>query len=114
MTSVFKIAFNCCFKIETVYVPGSVKTIESGAFANCLSLKEVFIEEGVESIGRKNTGISGAFTACQKLKKIVIPETVTYIEDNAFEWTKDVTIYGVLNSYAQQYAVKKGIPFVEI
>lgn len=47
-------------------------------------------------------------------KYAVIPASVTSIADNAFTSTQNVTIFGYWGSYAQTYANKKNIPFVDL
>ena len=77
-------------------------------FSECENLREVIISEGTEEI------MNEAFYYCYSLEKVVVPESVTKISDNAFKGSEEVTIYGVAGSYAQEYAEKNGIPFVEI
>lgn len=63
-------------KIESIVIPGSIKTV--GNF-DCVNLKEVILKEGVEVIEE------GAFSGCTKLEKVVIPSSVTAIGGIAFE-----------------------------
>ena len=65
-------------KLKSVYIPGSVKEIENGAFSNCYTLETVIISEGVEIIGEN------AFEQCLSLQKVIIPESVKEIGANAF------------------------------
>ena len=72
-------AFYKNLKIETVTIPGTVKTIESGAFALAQLLTTVtFSEEGLATIE------SSAFEACYNLTEIELPATVTQIDNYAF------------------------------
>lgn len=71
--------------MESYVIPGSVKTINGGAFVECSNLASVTIPDSVESIG-----------------------------DAAFEKCEDVAIYGVAGSYAEQYAKSNKIPFKSI
>ena len=64
-------------KITGVQLPTSVTFIDDYAFAHT-NLKEVFLHEGVEGIGRY------AFYYCSLLTKINIPETITAINIYAF------------------------------
>lgn len=57
----------------------SATVIKDGDFAECSGIKEVYLPDGVTSIG------IGAFMNCYSLSKIVIPKSVTQIKDNAFE-----------------------------
>lgn len=106
-------AFDQCPNITKITVPGKVRTLSAGAFDICANLYEVIIEEGVESIGDEND-YRAIFSYCPKLTKIFIPETVKSIDKRAFEKSSNLIIYGVPGSYAQQYAVEKDIPFMEI
>lgn len=63
----------------TLYIPGSVKEIGSGAFAACTSLTGLRLDEGIEIIG------SGAFSGDKSLSgDLAVPSTVTAIGDGAF------------------------------
>jgi hypothetical protein len=44
-------AFQGCYKVRTVFIPGSVKWIGACAFDGCEGLTKVTMEEGVETIG---------------------------------------------------------------
>ena len=70
-------------EITSVYIPGSVKTIEVGAFGNCYKLQSVVIEEGVETIGELaffNMGEQGI------LSELILPSTLKTIGLGAFTW----------------------------
>ena len=51
VTSISDKAFEEGYKITSVFIPGSVKSIGGYAFYNCYFLKSVTMEEGVTSIG---------------------------------------------------------------
>ena len=68
----------CSNQIESVYIPGSMKKIDWGAFFDCKNLKSVFIAEGVEYIE------SYAFDYCPNLQNVSIPNTIIGIETTAF------------------------------
>lgn len=63
---------------ETITLPTSIKTIESGAFKSCSSLKSVIIPNGVTNIKQS------AFEGCSSMESLTIPRTVTKIEEGAF------------------------------
>lgn len=92
-------------RVECLKIPGTVKVIEIGMFEFCSELKEVWLEKGVNRIEKD------AFYGCDSLTKVYIPSSVVEINDDAFE-DRNVKIYGVANSYANQYANRKGISFV--
>ena len=55
-----------------------------------------------------------AFGTCLKLKSVTIPRSVTSIGENAFtNCSFSLTIYGEAGSYAETYAKKYNIPFVD-
>lgn len=56
----------------------TVHGIWNGVFDNCLSLEEVFFEEGCRYIGQK------AFSKCKKLRKVHLPKSLLEIGANAF------------------------------
>lgn len=101
--------FDSCGFTE-VHVSGNIKTIGTGAFSWCNKLEKVYIEDGVKEI------CLSAFSACN-LKKVFIPKSVKKI-DNAFEVVKPkknkAKIYGYKGSYAEKYAKKYKMPFVNI
>ena len=57
--------------ITSIHIPGSVKSIEKGAFTNCFSLTELTFAEGVESLEE------GAFACCDKVLSVSLPSTVS-------------------------------------
>lgn len=69
--------------IESVKVPGSIKTIEYDAFQGCTNLKEVKLSDGL-------TRIDDSFRECSSLAEISIPNTVRSISEYAF-WHTGLT-----------------------
>ncbi len=64
------------------------------------------IPEGAIIIGDK------AFAECANLRLIRIPSTVNTIGQNAFEGDSDMMLSVVPGSYAESWAVGKGLPYV--
>lgn len=64
--------------MNSVKIPGSIKSIPDSVFCNCQELTSVVIEDGPKSIGKT------AFERCVKLQKLETPASVTSIGDNAF------------------------------
>ena len=96
-------------EITSVYIPGSVKTIEAGAFGNCSKLQSVVIEEGVETIGELaffNMSEQGI------LSELILPSTLKTIGAGAFAWhrlkevniPKGVTKIGVEEAFMPAFA----------
>ena len=84
-------------------IPGSVKIIKEETFEECKQLKEIVIEDGVETIEK-------SFKYCTALEKVTIPASVTEIDPNAFKGCENVTIIAEPGSYAESYANEQGIP----
>ena len=74
----------------------------------CWGLNEVFISEGVKSIG------DNAFSVCDSLRKITIPASVEYIGRDAFKYCFNLTIVAGEGSYAEVYAKDNDIPFCRL
>lgn len=63
-------AFDFCQNLTEVYIPGTIKTIETGSFSNDSKLSKVTLGDGVESIDR-------AFSNCSNLSYLYIPASLT-------------------------------------
>ena len=87
-------------------LPAALREIEEEAFEGGV-FHCVRIGENVETIGKR------AFAECSELRYIIIPENTTYIAPDAFEGTNELTVVGVVGSYAEQYAKANGFVFAE-
>lgn len=107
LTSIPGALFQNCKSLRTIEIPTGVTKIEDSAFAYT-ALTEVVIPDGVTEIAVR------AFQGCQNLTKIVIPASVAAMDEYTFEsrYKKNLTIYGMQNSYAQTYALDNNIDFV--
>ena len=79
ITAIGTKAFEACWYLQEVTIPGGVKTIGNRAFWTCTAMKKLIISEGVERIEE------GAFMNCFSLHTVKIPDSVTYIGSYAFE-----------------------------
>ena len=79
VTSIGKYAFNNCWNLTSITIPGNVKSIGEGAFYSCNNLTDVTLQDGVKSIGRS------AFIWCNNLTNIVLPNSVTSVGFFAFK-----------------------------
>ena len=79
-TKIGEDAFKECTALETIDIPASVTSMESGyAFQDCTSLTTVnFIGNGIENIGNKT------FAGCTALTSMNIPESVTTLGTSLF------------------------------
>ncbi len=66
--------------MNSIRIPGSIRSIPDNVFLNCQELTSVVIEDGPKSIG------NNAFERCVKLNKLETPASVTSIGDNAFSF----------------------------
>lgn len=64
--------------LRSISVPGTVKQIGDRAFADCVHLKTVHLEEGLETIG------SNAFTGCSSLSELTLPDSIRELDGWAF------------------------------
>lgn len=71
-------AFNECFALESIEIPGSVERIPEQTFVSCTNLKNVKLGEGIKSIGES------AFDQCISLRRITIPESLEEMGRGAF------------------------------
>ncbi len=95
-----------CSSLESVDIRGQLTTLGMGTFTNCKKLKSISFAEGLTSIG------SIAFSGCTDLSIITLPESVESIAFDAFDKCPFLTFEVKEGSYAHQFAVSNGIPFV--
>jgi hypothetical protein len=78
VTSIGDYAFQSCFSLSSIIIPGSVTSIGDYAFQSCSSLENVKLNENLVTIK------SYAFYGCPQLETISIPSTVRDLGQNAF------------------------------
>ena len=88
-------------------LPDDLEGVEEKSFAGTL-LQEIVVPEGCSAIGSK------AFSNSPSLTAVVIPDSVTQIAADAFENSPNVVLYVHEGSYAQQYAIQRGLACVLI
>ena len=71
-------AFDGSNALRSVHVPGTVKKIDTRAFADCVNLKAVTLDEGITSIA------GNVFTGCSALRSLVIPDSIQQLDGWAF------------------------------
>ncbi len=104
----------CAFmesNIAEIKLPSTIESIGNRAFYDCENLVEVVVPKNANgtSIGSKafcNYGIHG-------LEAVILPMTVTKIDEGAFGWSDNLTIYGE-GGIAQNYAEENGITYMDI
>lgn len=86
ITSIGQYALSECSKLSVVSnMPATCKTIDSYAFYNDGSLKQITIGEGVETIGYS------AFRSCSSLPAIIMPASVKSIGSETFRYCSGLT-----------------------
>jgi hypothetical protein len=92
------------FAISTVDVKPII-AIDNNAFYHNVTLKEVTIEDGIQTIR------NSAFEGCENLEKVTIPASVVWISADAFNGDTNLIIYGESKSFAETFASEQGIRF---
>ena len=80
----------------TITLPSTLKRIETDAFRNVWSLKELILPEGLEYIAYE------AIHGCKQLYEMTIPDSVAYIGEKTFDWChglKKVVIGGGVKTF---------------
>lgn len=95
-TYVGKDALKGCRLLEKLVIPGTVKEVENGAFENCVNLREVVLEEGIEILG------GYLFAGCEKLHQITAPDSIKHITPNPFKKIPNLKA-PVLNASGTEY-----------
>lgn len=95
-------------KLEKIVIPGNVKVIDERAFDGCRQLREVEIQEGVESIEYDAFDISSLDVETELT--VSIPASVTFIDWVQFkiEGTSVVVVGG---SYAEELAIEREMDY---
>ena len=92
---------------EAVFVlPAFLTLIEESAF-------EGIAAESVEVTGNVAAIETRAFADCKSLREITIPATVLKIDDHAFDGCEGVTVYGRSGTEAERIANLYGFTFVD-
>ena len=76
----------CAFahsSLISVEIPATVKVLDCSAFAGCLSLSSVTLNEGLETIN------GFVFHGCKKLMEVTVPDTVKEVEHLSFGYWFD-------------------------
>lgn len=105
ITSVSDSAFADFRLTKEVVLPESLRVIGPAAFITCTNLETITLPYKITRIE------DGAFVNCESLASITIPGSITEIADDAFYNCSNVSIVGVENTYANEYANQHNIPF---
>lgn len=104
--------FSGCKKLKKVILPETMTKISESAFKDCENLVDINIPKELVSIE------DWAFRNCRKLADLTIPETVTKIPGSQrwggpFSGCKKLTLHVKADSFAEKYAKKNEINYVE-
>ena len=78
--------FDCCFNLQYIELPNSLKSIGANAFGTLPKLRHIYIPEGVESIGEGIFAFNkNKHDGSSQLKAVGLPSTLTSISKLAFQ-----------------------------
>ena len=125
MTTLGRMAFNNCFKLESAVLPSGITKINDRTFNQCRSLRSITIPDNVtlvddwafykcsamtEATITNNAPITkfgqDSFYGCESLKKINIPHTVQQIDIHAFENCKVLSAATIENTSTNPSVLK--------
>lgn len=84
VTSFANQAFYNCPKLKHIILPDTTKSIGADMFRYNTAMEQLYLPEGLESIGLVFNNASEDSAPGHKLTELTIPSTVTYIANNAF------------------------------
>lgn len=90
--------------VSTIVLPAGTKVVEEEAFEG-VSAAVIKLPDGLTTIRKR------AFANCPGLQEVYIPRTVSTIEEDVFQNSPEVVIYGYPGSGAEEYASSNGIQF---
>jgi len=97
-----------CTALEGFQLGGKTESVGDEAFAGCTALTAAVMRNSVISIGKR------AFADCPALCDVKLPPCVTDIAEDAFEGSPNIVIYCEQDSCGEAYAIRNGIPYVNM
>ena len=91
-----------------IILPLGISIVSCYAHANKPNVQNVIISPTVSSIENY------AFENCSNLTKVEVPKNVIYIGEKALKDCPELEIHGYSGTYAELFANKLGIPFVDL
>lgn len=99
------ICYPYAYSDSTYVIPEGIMTIGEEAFSGC-QLSTIVLPESMASIE------DNAFSYCNSLDDLNIPFSVANIADNAFVECNTLTLIVNQSSYAEEYAISRGIDYI--
>ncbi len=108
LTTIGSMAFNSCNNLKAVSLPASLTELLSSCFANCRALESVTFETNEDGYMNLKKLDSGAFQNCVSLKEIYFPESTSSLTlgNNSFQNCYDlekVTLNGQITAVNQVF-----------
>lgn len=91
---------NCKSLAGELVIPGSINALGGSAFEDCISLKSVVLEDGVQQI------YSAAFEGCSSLISVKLAPSISFVGTNAFKDCNNILeVYDTKNLVDWSYKV---------
>lgn len=94
-------AFKGCENLQFVYLPDTVKTIESSAFRSCPSLERAVLSKELENIA------NFSFAGCKNLRSVTLPNTIHSITEKIFDKSYNLTELIIWDMYKNDGSSKR-------
>ena len=89
VTAIKERAFKNCTTVESVFIPGTVRSVGRFAFYDCDGLTSVVVSDGVRTLGED------AFHGCEKLSSLSLGCDVSGFGENCFYHCKSLTSFEI-------------------
>ena len=76
--------FGCCYRLQSVTLPSTLRSIGPRAFYGCDELRQVSLPEGLLEVGED------AFYGCKGIRALHVPGSVAVVDDWAFRGLYDL------------------------
>ncbi len=88
-------AFAHCFKLTSIAIPKTVRSIKEAAFYNCSGLSSIILPDGLDTISNH------MFYGCSKLESITIGNSIKWIREYCFNGASKLTSINYLGTIEQ-------------
>lgn len=94
-------AFKAFDNLQFVYLPDTIKTIDSSAFRSCPNLEKAILSKSLETLSNYS------FANCRNLKSVTLPSTLRAITDKIFEKCYKLTELNVWDMHKKDGSMKR-------